>query len=599
MSETTPSQRSSLSNLTGLLPFLQPYSKQFLLAGLALLIAAAATLAIPYAFRMMIDLGFAQTGGRGIAQVNLAFAALFGLAVLLGLATAARFYLVSWLGERVTADIRNAVYDHVLQQSPEFFETAKTGEVLSRLTTDTTLIQTVVGTSISMALRNTLLLSGGLLMLLVTSIKLALMIIFLLGLVVLPLIYFGKRVRKLSRASQDSVADTSAIAGEVLNAITIVQAYTHEHIESLRFRQAVEQAFTVAMRRIRARSLLTLLAILLVFGAIVFVLWLGAHAVVAQRMSGGELGQFILYAAIVAGAVGALSEVLGDAQRAAGATERLLELLELRSSIQNPTQAQIISERKEQFSGAELTLQQLQFHYPSRPHHTSLTDIDLHVAAGETVAIVGASGAGKTTLFQLLLRFYDPQQGRILLNGQDIRTMELSQLRQQIGIVPQDSVIFSANAMENIRYGKPDASDAEVIAAARLAAADEFITRLPEGYHSFLGERGVRLSGGQRQRIAIARALLKNPPLLLLDEATSALDAESERLVQQALEQAMQGRTTLVIAHRLATVQKADRIVVLEHGRVVEVGNHQSLIAEAGVYAHLASLQFGLHDDQE
>lgn len=592
---SAPATRTSLSTLKGLLPFLHPYRRQFLFAGLALLFAAGATLAIPYAFRMMIDLGFAEANGKAVQQVNLAFAALFGLATILAIATAARFYLVSWLGERVTADIRYAVYHHVLQQSPEFFETAKTGEVLSRLTTDTTLIQTVVGSSISMALRNSLLFAGGLIMLIITSTRLSLLIVFLLALVVLPLIVFGKRVRKLSRASQDSVADASAIASETLNAISIVQAYTHEQIESKRFKDSVEAAFSVAMRRVRARSFLTLLAILLVFGAIVFVLWLGAHAVMEQRMSGGELGQFILYATIVAGAVGALSEVLGDAQRAAGATERLLELLELRSSIQNPVKPEGLINAGLAQAGAELSLQQVHFHYPSRPAHASLAGIDLHIRAGETVAIVGASGAGKTTLFQLLLRFYDPQHGQIVLNNCDIRKLDLSELRQQIGIVPQDSVIFSANALENIRYGNPTATDDEVIAAAKLAAADEFIQRLPDGYQSFLGERGVRLSGGQRQRIAIARALLKNPPLLLLDEATSALDAESERLVQQALEQAMQGRTTLVIAHRLATVQRADRIIVLEHGRVVEVGNHQSLIAKAGVYAHLASLQFGLH----
>lgn len=590
---TTPATRSSLSTLKGLLPFLRPYRQQFLYAACALLCAAATTLAIPYAFRMMIDLGFAQANAQGIQQVNLAFAALFGLAVLLGLSTAARFYLVSWLGERVTADIRNAVYHHVLRQSPEFFETAKTGEVLSRLTTDTSLIQTVVGSSISMALRNSLLLLGGLIMLIITSARLSLLIIGLLGLVVLPLIYFGKRVRKLSRASQDSVADASAIASETLNAITIVQAYTHEQIESQRFHQAVEAAFKVAIRRIRARSLLTLLAILLVFGAIVFVLWIGAHAVVEQRMSGGELGQFILYAAIVAGAVGALSEVLGDAQRAAGATERLLELLELESRIQDPAKI-LPAVTNANSRGASLEISNLQFHYPSRPDHATLSDICLTVPAGASLALVGASGAGKTSLFQLLLRFYDPQQGRICLNGQDIRDLSLTDLRSQIGIVTQDSVIFSANAMENIRYGRPEASDDEVIAAAKLAAADEFILRLPEGYHSFLGERGVRLSGGQRQRIAIARALLKNPPLLLLDEATSALDAESERLVQSALEHAMQGRTTIVIAHRLATVQKADRILVMEQGRIAEQGTHQSLIASGGVYAHLASLQFGL-----
>lgn len=600
MPNSEPStQRSSLQTLRGLLPFLRPYRRQFIYAGIALLIAASATLAIPAAFRQMIDLGFGSSGDRQIHHVNLTFLALFGVATILGIATAARFYMMSWLGERVTADIRNAVYSHVVTQSPQFFETTQTGEVLSRLTTDTTLIQTVVGTSISMALRNLLLMSGGLIMLFVTSVKLSILIIVMLAMVVLPIILFGRRVRQLSRDSQDKIADASAIAGEILNAMPTVQAYTHEQIEARRFSGFVENAFGTAMRRIRARSLLTMMAILLVFGAIVFVLWLGANAVMDGRMSGGQLGQFILYASIVAGALGALSEVMGDAQRAAGATERLLELLAAHSPIQNPAHPAMLPARTSQSAGgARLSLEAVSFSYPSRPGTLSVADLTLEVAAGQTVAIVGASGAGKTSLFQLLLRFYDPQSGVIRLDGVPIRDLHLHDLRQAIGIVPQDTVIFSANAMENIRYGKPEATDAEVIQAARLAAAHEFIERLPEGYTSFLGERGVRLSGGQRQRIAIARALLKNPPLLLLDEATSALDAESERLVQGALEVAMQGRTTLIIAHRLATVQRADRIIVMEHGKIVETGNHATLVEQNGVYARLAALQFNL-DAQE
>ena len=584
-------RKGALAALRGLLPFLRPYRRQFALAGIALLVAAGATLAIPYAFKQMIDHGFGAAAGAGsIRNVNATFLALFGVAAVLAVATAARFYMVSWLGERVTADIREAVYRHVVEQSPEFYETTRTGEVLSRLTTDTTLIQSVVGTSISLALRNTLLFVGGLAMLFVTSVKLTSIILGLLVLVVVPIVLFGRRVRTLSRDSQDRIADASAMAGEILNAMPTVQAFTHEQIEARRFGATVEGAFRTAMRRIRARSLLTMVAIVLVFGAIVFVLWLGAHAVLAGTMTGGDLGQFILYASIVSGAIGALSEVMGEAQRAAGATERLLELLAVRSPIRNPSQPKPLPVRHA--GGAALRLLEVGFNYPSRPESPALSHLNLDIRPGETVAIVGPSGAGKTTLFQLLLRFYDPQSGAVLLDGVDIRDLDLHILRGAIGIVPQDTVIFSSSAMENIRYGRAGATDAEVIAAARLAAAHEFIERLPEGYASFLGERGVRLSGGQRQRIAIARALLKNPPLLLLDEATSDLDAESERLVQRALEAAMVGRTTLIIAHRLATVQRADRIIVMEDGRIVETGTHASLVALGGIYANLAALQF-------
>ena len=586
----TPTPKPRLTMLKGLLPFLTPYRWRFALAGIALVVAAAAALTIPYAFKQMIDMGFGANGVHSRAHVDLYFLALFGVACVMAVATAARFYAVSWLGERVTADIRAAVYGHVLEQSPQFFETTRTGEVLSRLTTDTTLIQTVVGTSISMGLRNVLMFVGGLAMMAVTSFKLSIIIIVMLLAVVLPIVFFGRRVRKLSRDSQDRVADASAIAGEVLNAMPTVQAFTQEAHESKRFGALVDNAFTTAIRRVRARSLLTVVAILLVFGAIVFVLWLGAHAVIEGRMTGGELGQFILYSALVAGAIGGLAEVIGDVQRAAGATERLLELFAAESTVRSPDAPRKLPPPTGQ--GAALALEDVTFNYPSRPLTAALDHVSIDIRPGETIAVVGPSGAGKTTLFQLLLRFYDPQQGRIMLDGVDIRELALSELRNAVGIVPQDSVTFSANALENIRYGKPSASDEEVIAAARLAAAHEFIERLPEGYQSFLGERGVRLSGGQRQRIAIARAMLKNPPLLLLDEATSALDAESERLVQGALEAAMQGRTTLIIAHRLATVQRADRIIVMEDGRIVETGTHEALVAKGGLYAHLAALQF-------
>ena len=588
----TPARK--LGPLRALLPFLLPYRKQFALAGFALLAAAAATLSVPMAFRGMIDGGWQ---GAANALPN-AFLLLFGLAILLAISTAARFYMVSWLGERVTADLRKQVYSHILRQSPLFFETTRTGEVLSRLTTDTSLIQTVVGTSISMALRNCLLLAGGLLMMLITSTSLTLMILVLLLAVILPILHFGKRVRSLSRQSQDSIADFSALAGEILNAMPTIQAFTRESAERERFGTQAEKAFDSGIRRVRARALLTMIAITLVFGAIILVLWLGAQRVAAGEMSSGQLAQFILYASIVAGAFGALSVVLGDAQRAAGATERLLALMAYPPDIQDPPHPKLPPETGNT-QGATLSLSALRFSYPSRPQQLALDNIHLQIAAGETVALVGSSGAGKSTLFQLILRFYESQQGEIALNGQDIRDYRLQDLRQRIGIVPQDTVIFSDNALENIRIARPDASDAEVMEAAKQAAAHDFLSALPEGYHTFLGERGVRLSGGQRQRIAIARVLLKNPPLLLLDEATSALDAESEQRVQAALERAMTGRTTLIIAHRLATIQKADRIIVMDQGRIVETGTHQDLLQQQGIYARLASLQFGLNNAPE
>ena len=587
-SERSPSK--SPKSLSGLLPFLKPYRARIGLALVFLVLAATATLAFPVALRMLIDGGLVRADkGDQMMAMREHFAALFGVATALGVFSALRFYMVSWLGERVTSDIREAVYAHVLQQSPEFFETTQTGEVLSRLSADTTLVQTVVGSSLSMGLRNLVLGLGALSVLIWTNPVVMLQVLVVLVLIVIPALTFGRRVRKLSRASQDRIADSSAIAAEVLNAIPVVQSYTAETREADRFATSTENAFDTAIRRIGARSALVGFIIIATSAALLWGLYQGTQAVVAGRITAGDLGQTVVYVILLASAFAVLGEVYGDLLRAAGATERLMELLHTESPIRSPDQPLRLPLPQ---AGSSVRFEALEFHYPSRPLQQALSGFSLDVQAGQTVAIVGPSGAGKSTVFQLLLRFYDAQQGRIVLDGVATQDLTLADLRQRIGIVPQDAVIFSTSALENIRYGRPDATDAEVQQAAEAAFAHEFITALPDGYKTFLGERGLRLSGGQRQRIAIARAMLKNPPLLLLDEATSALDAESERMVQAALESAMRNRTTLVIAHRLATVQKADLIVVLDHGQLVEQGTHAELVARGGVYADLAALQF-------
>ena len=573
------------SGLRGLRPFLSPYRGTIAGALLALLAAALATLAMPVAVRHVVDSGL---NAAHSAAVNRYFLGLFALAVATACCAALRFYLVSWLGERVVADLRSAVFRHVLSLSPSFFEVTKSGELLSRLTTDTTLIQNVVGSSLSIALRSSLTLFGAVVMLMITSPRLTGIMVLVIPLVVVPIILAGRRVRSLSRTSQDRLADTSALAGEVLNAMPLVQAYTLEDLHGARYEHSVQGAFQAARRRIRQRALLTAYAITVVFGALVLVLWIGAQDVVSGRMSGGQLGQFLLYAVFAGGSTAGLSEIFGALQQAAGATDRLVELLAVRPHYSVPA----VPATLPQPARGELRFIDVHFSYPSRPMPPALSDFSLELKRGETVALVGPSGAGKSSVLALALAFYRPQRGRILVDGVDITQLDPRELRRCIAVVAQDTVLFADTILENIRYGRPGASDAQVHAAARAAAAADFIEHLPQGYGTEVGEHGVRLSGGQQQRISIARAVLKQPAILLLDEATSALDAESELLVQQALKDLMRDRATLVIAHRLATVRSADRIVVLDGGRIVASGSHADLSEDGGLYARLSELQF-------
>lgn len=576
----------SLRPLRALVPFIRPYSGTLALAIVSLLLASGAFLLTPIAVRYVIDFGFSS---EDAANVDRYFIYLLGVVILLGVAGAARAYFLTWLGERVVADLRDAVFRHMIRMDASFFEVTKIGEVMSRLTADTTLIQSISGVGLSIILRSSIQFFGALILLGLTNLKLMGYILVLFPAVLVPVLIIGRWVRRLSRDSQDRIADASGLATETLTAAQTVQAFTAEDMESRRFGDLIRISFETAVRRVKARAFFSMTAITGMFSALILVLWIGARAVLAGEMSGGELGQFVLYALFVAMSAAALSETWGEVQRAAGAMERLLELLAAEPQIKAPENPVPFPDHRE----GRIRFEEVTFSYPSRPSTLALDNLVLEIKPGEKVAFVGPSGAGKSTTFQLIMRFYDPQKGRIVIDGVDVAMADPVDVRGRIGIVPQETVIFGASARDNIRFGRPGASVDEIEAAAKAAAADEFIRELPEGYDTFLGERGTRLSGGQKQRIAIARAILKDAPILLLDEATSSLDAESERLVQEALEFLEKDRTTIVIAHRLATVLEADRIVVMDQGRIVDIGRHKELVARDPLYARLAELQFG------
>ncbi len=580
-----PRPRRSLRPLASLWPYVVRHKHMVALALIALLSSAGAMLAVPIGVRRMIDFGFSSINPDFIDKY---FAMMLVIGTVLAISSATRFYAVNWIGERVVADLRRDVFAHLTRLSPSFYEVNHSGEVMSRLTADTTQIKSAAGSTASQALRNLVMLIGSVTMMFVTSVKLSVLILAMIPIVVLPLIAYGRVVRKLSRTAQDTLAEASAYAGENLSGIQTLQAFTHEKGVIARFANSVEASFEAARARMKARAGLTAVVIFLVFAGIVGILWIGAQGVLAGDMSGGRLGQFVLYAAFAAGALGELSEVWGEVQQASGAAERLSELLDEEPKIVSPGNPKALPDPPR----GEISFDNVSFAYPTRSESLALDEVSFKVAPGETVAIVGPSGAGKSTLFSLLLRFYDPQEGKVLLDGVAASDADVRAFRQRMALVPQDMALFADTVTENIRYGAPDASDTEIRAAAKLALADEFISDLPQGYDTPLGERAITLSGGQRQRIAIARALLRDAPVLLLDEATSALDAQSEKAVQTALERVMEGRTTLVIAHRLATIRQADRILVMQEGRIVEEGTHDALLRKRGVYARLAELQF-------